>query len=323
VTDANVLLGRLNPKALLGGEMPIYRDLAEEALAPVAARLGLSNDRTAAGVIQIVVSAMVRAVRVISVEKGEDPRDFALVAFGGAGALHASAVAGQLGITRVLIPTAPGLLCSMGALLASPTMEYCRTRMLGADEAAEITRILAGLEGQAREWLAHEGVPEEFRRLRYSVDMRYVGQNHELRVPLPAGRISRNELDQASLDFHAEHAKQFGYSSPDHSVQVISCRVVATAVGARMDALPLDARGDKVVPRDARPVYFETGANWLETPVYWRGDLSCGATIEGPAIIEQFDSTTVMYPDDVAAIDQYGNILIAVGSASEEAQQHA
>ena len=320
VTDANILLGRLNQKALLGGEMPIYRDLAAKAVEAIARRLGLPNERTAAGILQIVVSAMVRAVRVISVEKGEDPRDFALMAFGGAGALHATAVARQLGIKTVFIPMAPGLLCSMGALLAAPTMEYSRTKVLSAAHTAEIHRTFAELKAQAVLWLAHERVPAEARQLRYSVDMRYVGQNHELTVALPAEKITRKAMDQAVEGFHQEHKKQFGYSSPEDPVQVVSCRVVATGVATQMQSSPQPLREGQAVPRDKRSVYFETGGDWVDCPVYWRGDLFAGAAIQGPAIVEQLDATTVLYPDDAARVDAYGNILITVGREPAEAK---
>lgn len=323
VTDANVLLGRLSPKALLGGEMPIYRALAEKAVGSIAGRLGLPKERAAAGVLQIVVSAMVRAVRVISVEKGEDPRDFALMAFGGAGALHAGAVAKQLGIKTILVPPAPGLLCSMGALLAAPTMEYSRTRVRIAADAAEIRRTFRELEAQARQWLARERVPRDARQLRRSVDMRYVGQNHELTVPLPAQRIGPRGLAQAIAGFHQGHKKQFGYSSPEDVVEVVTCRVVATRAATRVKASPQPLREGKLTPRETRSVYFETGPGWVDCPVYWRGDLFAGAALDGPAVIEQLDATTVLYPDDAAKVDRYGNILIAVGLEPQEVKSHA
>jgi N-methylhydantoinase A len=221
-------------------------------------------------------------------------------------------VAKQLGIRTVFIPTAPGLLCSMGALLAAPTMEYTRTKVLGVDQAAELGRTFAELKAQARQWLVHERVPAAVRQLRCSVDMRYVGQNHELTVPLAAERISPKSLAQAGASFHQEHNKQFGYSSPEDSVQVVSCRVVATGVATRMESTPQAVREGQAVPREWRPVYFETAADWTDCPVYWRGDLFPGAVIQGPAIIEQFDATTVIYPDDVAKVDACGNILITV-----------
>ena len=316
VTDANILLGRLNQEALLGGEMPIYRDLADKAVESIAKRLDLPKERTAAGILQIAVSAMVRAVRVISVEKGEDPRDFALMAFGGAGGLHASAVARQLGIKTVLVPLAPGLLCSMGALLAVPTMEYSRTRVLNVDETATINRTFSELKAQARQWLVHDRVPAKARKLKCSIDLRYLGQNHELTVPLPDQRISRKSLAEAAASFHQEHKKQFGYASPDDAVQVVTCRVVATGVATRISVKPQASRKGKIAPRERRPVYFETKSAWVDCPVYWRDDLAPGAVIRGPAIVEQLDSTTVMYPRDLAKVDAYGNMLIKVGLAS-------
>jgi N-methylhydantoinase A len=318
VTDANILLGRLSPKGLLGGAMPVYPERAEKAVDVIAKRLKLTRERTASGILQIVTSAMVRAVRVISVEKGEDPRDFALMAFGGAGALHASAVARQLGMTRVFIPTAPGLLCSMGALLAAPTMEYTRTKVLGTDQAAEIGRIFDDLKAQARQWLAHEHVTGKARRLQYSVDMRYVGQNHELTVSLPEERITAKALAEAAAAFHREHDKQFGYCSPDDAVQVVSCRVVATGVATRITTVPPAAGQGQAVPRSRRPVYFETDAVWVDCPIYWRDDLSPGETLQGPAIVEQLDATTVMYPGDVGQVDAFGNIMVTVGREPAE-----
>jgi N-methylhydantoinase A len=320
VTDANVLLGRLNPKALLGGEMPIYRDLADKAVESIASDLGLSKERTAAGILQIVVSAMVRAVRVISVEKGEDPRDFALTAFGGAGALHASAVARQLGIKRVLIPSAPGLLCSLGALLAAPTMEYSRTKVLHVSQAAEVAKTFSELKAQARQWLVHERVAKESRKLKYSVDMRYVGQNHELTVPLADDRISAKALAGAVARFHQEHKKQFGYESPADAVQIVSCRVVATGVATRLATVAQTVTANTPTPRETRPVYFETGARWVDCPVYWRPDVAAGAVVRGPAIVEQLDATTVLYPDDVGQVDAYGNMVITVGLEPAEAR---
>jgi N-methylhydantoinase A len=279
VTDANVLLGRLNQEALLDGAMPIYRTLADKAVAPLAKTLKLSEERTAAGVLQVIVSAMVRAVRVISVEKGEDPRDFALMAFGGAGPLHATAVAKQLGMRTVCVPQAPGLLCSMGALLAVPTMEYSRTKVIGAGE--------------------------------------------ELTVFLDTDRVSRSELLQAVTRFHQEHAKQFGYSSPEDDVQVVTCRVVATGVAAELESPLLAARPGKPVARETRPVYFEITGKWLDCPVFRREELGSGATLEGPAIVEQLDATTLLYPDDAAIVDEYGNILITVAVEQAEADDNA
>jgi N-methylhydantoinase A len=266
---------------------------------------------------------MVRAVRVISVEKGEDPRDFSLMAFGGAGALHASQVAKQLGIRTVCIPPAPGLLCSMGALMAVPTMEYSRSRVLASSRWADVRDIFSVLKAEANQWLVHEGVEAAARCLRCSVDMRYVGQNYELTIPLDGEQIGPDELARAVDDFHTEHGKEFGYASPADAVQVVTCRVVATAAGSRLESPPIPPQHTPPSPRAVRSTYFETTGAWLECPVYWRDDLGAGATFQGPTIIEQLDATTVLYPDDAAVIDDSGNILITVGQASEEVRSHA
>jgi N-methylhydantoinase A len=143
--------------------------------------------------------------------------------------------------------------------------------------------------------------------------MRYVGQNHELTVPLATGRINAGALAQAAASFHGEHRKQFGYASPDDAVQVVSCRVVAMGTSTRFEPRPQAPGGAAAVARETRPVYFETTDGWVDCPVYWRGDLSPGAALPGPAIVEQIDATTVLYPDDAATMDAHGNILITVG----------
>jgi N-methylhydantoinase A len=315
VTDANVVLGRLNQEALLGGAMPIRKELAADSIRTLADRLNMTLEQAAAGVIRIVVSNMVRAVRVISVEKGEDPRDFALMAFGGAGPLHATAVAKQLGIRQVIVPPAPGLLCALGALLAVPRMEYSKTRVFPVTEDyGGLAEVFQGLAGQARAWLKQESVPREAWRLEYSVDMRYVGQNHELTLPLPEGRIDRETVLGTVEGFHQEHNKQFGYSSPGNPVQIVTCRVVARGVETQLHPTwrPVE-EGPIAAPRALRPVYFESTGEWVQCPVYLRDDLVPGAVVKGPAIIEQTDSTTVLYHDDSTTMDGYGTLIVDVG----------
>jgi N-methylhydantoinase A len=150
--------------------------------------------------------------------------------------------------------------------------------------------------------------------------MRYVGQNHELTVNLPAERITRKTLEQAAESFHAEHKKQFGYSSPEDPVQIVSCRVVARGVATQLESSLLPERTDHPVARENRQVYFENDEKRMDCPVYWRGDLFPGAVIQGPAIVEQLDATTVLYPEDSGRVDANGNILITVGQEPAEAQ---
>ncbi|MDP2857006.1 MAG: hydantoinase/oxoprolinase family protein, partial [Bacillota bacterium] len=261
----------------------------------------------------VVVSNMVRAVRVISVERGEDPRDFALLAFGGAGPLHASAVARQLGIRHTIIPAAPGLLCAAGALLAEPRMEFSKTRVLdiGEDPAAlgeEFERLCA--LGSA--WLDREGIEPEKRSLHRSAEMRYVGQNHELAVALPGGPIDASTLKALRDGFHDEHHKHFGYSSPAEPVQVITCRVAA--IGSVLDLPLLRPAPTTGAPSltGHRRVYFDTVDAWLDCPVHARDALAPQTQINGPAVVEQTDSTTVLWPGDQALVDHCGNIVVQV-----------
>jgi N-methylhydantoinase A len=321
VTDANVILGRLNQQALLGGEMPVYRDLAARSMQPLADSLRMPLEQVAAGVVRIVVSNMVRAVRVISVEKGEDPRNFALMAFGGAGPLHAVDVARQLEIRKVVIPPAPGLLCALGALVAVPTMEYSRSKLLSVPgDVGVVCEVLAELEVQARKWLIAESIPRGTWQLHHSVDMRYQGQNHELTVSLPGGGLDDSTLVELADSFHREHERQFSYCSPDVAVQIVSCRVVAAGAATEFSIRPETSSCRVVSPVDTRDVFFDGPEGWRRCSVYWRPDLHRGGIIEGPAIIEQLDSTTVLSPGDTAEVDSFGNIVITVGLSPGEVQ---
>jgi N-methylhydantoinase A len=256
---------------------------------------------------------MVRAVRVISVEQGEDPRDFTLMAFGGAGPLHASAIARQMDIRRLLIPAAPGLLCAVGALLSEPRIECARTRLMTLDgHQAPVDGELADLEAQANGWMEAEGLAPERRMLSYSVDMRYLGQNHELTVALP-GRLEDNAAHQAMIErFHALHRKHYGYASPGHPIQLVTCRVVGSG---RIEPMLVPRKvlgGGTPVATSTRPVYFETIGTWETCPVYWRDHLGARFTLTGPAVIEQVDSTVVLYPGDRAGVDELGHMIVEV-----------
>ena len=187
VTDANVILGRLNPEYLLGGRMKIDKSLAESALKHLGERLGLGLMETAQGVIRIVTANMVKAIRAISIERGYDPKEFSLLAFGGAGPLHAVGVARELEISKVIVPPNPGILCAMGLIVADARNDYVKTSLMDMDTAdiEKINQIFEQLEKEARQWLAQEGFDPSAQRLSRSVDMRYVGQNFELPVEVP------------------------------------------------------------------------------------------------------------------------------------------
>jgi N-methylhydantoinase A len=312
VTDANVVLGRLSATQLLDGRMPVRRDLAEQAIAGLAAQLGASVIETARGIVSVVQTNMLGAIRVVSVRKGYDPRGYTLVAFGGAGPLHAAALARDLGIVRVLIPPAPGILCALGLLVAPLRLDLVRTRVALLDTlaATELAQGFEDLEQQASIWLDKEGVAPDQRRLARAFDMRYVGQNFELTVE--AGDGSLREA------FLREHERVYGYAAPDEPVQIVALRL--TAFGDHelppSPALPAAASDD---PKEARvgerAVYFEEVRDWLRTPVYRRERLRAGHRLPGPAIVEQMDSTTVILGGQEARVDERANLVIQVGSA--------
>ena len=319
VTDANVVLGRLSSTQLLDGRMAVRRELAEQAIAGLAAQLGASPVETARGIVSVVQTNMLGAIRVVSVRKGYDPRGYTLVAFGGAGPLHAAALARDLGIRQVLIPPAPGILCALGLLVAPLRLDLVRTRvaLLDVIAGAELAQGFEDLEQQAAAWLDHEGVPPARRRLARAFDMRYVGQNFELTVAPPAGT---SPFDAPALRgaFLREHERIYGYAAPDEPVQVVALRL--TAFGDRelppMPALPVAPTTDPGEARTGeRAVYFEEARGFQATPIYRRERLRAGHRLDGPAVIEQMDSTTVILGGQEACVDERANLVITTGRA--------
>lgn len=316
VSDANLVLGRLSGGGLLGGSMALDVDAARAVLAPVADRLGFTVERTAHGIISIVVSNMVRAIRGISVERGLDPRRFTLLAFGGAGPLHATDVARSLGIREILVPLAPGILCAQGLIVSDLKETFVRTarvRLEGVGQVDEIGKHLARLAGQARDWFAAEGVADTDQRLETSLDMRYVGQNFELQVVLPAAGTGLGDVTSLRRAFAEAHELNYGYSSPDDPVEVVNVRL--TALGRLRRAAEERAAGSRNAPKPIgrRDVYFDAGAA-VPTAIHQRSRLAPGQVIEGPAVIDQLDATTVIFPGDVARVDDALNLLIEIRS---------
>ncbi|MCB1969602.1 MAG: hydantoinase/oxoprolinase family protein [Geminicoccaceae bacterium] len=314
VTDANVALGVLNPTHLLGGRMEIDRGLAVDAIAKLGDRLGLGAMETAQGIISIVTANMAKAIRVISVQRGYDPRDFTLMAFGGAGPIHASRLARELELPRIIVPPHPGILCAIGLLLTDLQTNYARTRLapLEASSLPLIEEIFADLSAQAHEWLEHEGMAEDARKLRLSVDMRYAGQNYELDVPFPQGPVSEETLDILKQGFEAAHERLYGYIAPEEPVQLVTFRIEATGIVEKAQirrhertATPLlDARIGQ------RGVWMPETRGEVECPLYDRTKLGPGHVIDGPAIVEQMDSTTLLLPGQRAVVDPYLNLVI-------------
>ncbi|MDQ2715989.1 MAG: hydantoinase/oxoprolinase family protein [Chloroflexota bacterium] len=308
VTDANVVLGRLLPDKFLGGSMQLDRARACKAVESIAERLGTTTEEAAMGIIRVVNANMEAAMRVISVERGSDPRDFALVAFGGAGPLHACELAAALRIPRVLVPAVPGVLSALGMLVADILRDYVRTLMLPAEQAQqEVVAVLAHLEEQGRHDLLSEGLAAEKVQIEHYLDLRYAGQSYELAIPF-AGSI-----EQAIADFHVAHQRRFGYNDPNERVQVVNVRVKARGLADK----PVLERREMVKDASATPlcrqaVYFAgaDGAVCYEAPIYERSTLVPGVVLAGPAVIIQYDTTTVLPPGWCALVDSAGNLII-------------
>lgn len=310
ITDANLLLGRLSPRGLLGGQMELDYDAARRVYEPVAERLGFTPERAAHGVLAIVVSNMVRAIRAVSIERGHDARRFTLMPFGGAGPLHATDVARALGIREILVPPAPGILCAQGLVVSDLKEDFVRThRMLLAHEQRHAMQARVDeLLSEAAQWFAAERVAAVDRGLELKLDMRYVGQNFELAVAL--GDTHLPPLDELRQMFFQAHEMSYGYFNAYDPIEIVNFRLTARGRLPR----PSEHVGELVeqaaptVP-DSRSVWFGHDAS-IETRVYDRGQLLPGKVLHGPCVIEQLDATTLLYPGDTLAVDSSLNLLI-------------
>ncbi len=320
VTDANLVLGRLSPRGLLDGRMALDRELARTALAPAAERLGFSVERTAHGMLGIVVANMVRAIRTISVERGHDPRAFTLMPFGGAGPLHARDVAAALGISEVLVPPAPGIVCAQGLVVSDLKEDFVASQRIPVQTANDpaVQELVGGLLDRATAWFAVEEIPPDRRTLELGYDMRYIGQNFELAVPVAAPTMAADHLPAACALkdlFFAAHDRAYGYHNPDDPVEVVNIRLTARGHLQREPTTPAAPPSPAPpAPFESRVVYFTDFETPLDTPVYERTDLLPGHVIDGPAVVEQLDATTPLWPGDRATVDAVGSIVIEVGT---------
>ena len=316
VTDANLVVGRLGAETALGGNMKLDRDAASAALdAEVAKPLSLSTRQAATGVLRVANANMERGIRVVSVQRGHDPRDFALVPFGGAGPLHAADVAESLGIPTVLVPPAPGILCAMGILMSDLRHDLVATNLmaLAAVEEAQVWAALEPLRVQGETLLDADGVPTDARRVETFVDVRYIGQSFELSLPIAEGA----GLEALAEAFHSAHAHKFGHADRDAPVEIVNLRVLAVGETPPL-VLPEIEAGEQTVAADAlvtqRDVFFEVDQSWHKTPVYRREHLRVGNEIAGPAVIDEVSSTTLLRPGDHSRVDELGNIIITIAT---------
>ncbi len=312
VTDANVVLGHL-PPSLLGGEMQLDTEAARSAVQTVADAMGLDSvEQAAEGILAIVNENMAGALRLVSVQRGHDPRDFALVAYGGAGPLHANALAKLMGSFPVIVPPAPGLLCAIGDLVADFRDEFAQTyiRLLADASGAEVAEILDGLGARATDWLDGEGISADARRVAYSADMRYHRQGYEIPVALEPDEIRSDGLSDLEERFNGLHEQLYGFRMPGTACEIVNLRAVGYGAVPKPE-LPVGEAGSAVASGavvDEHDVVFD--GERLPTKIYDRAKLEPGATLEGPAIVTEFDSTTVVLPGFVAAVDVNFNILI-------------
>src|SRR3984957_9333643 len=313
VTDANLLLGLLNPRHLLGGRMNVHHDLARAAIERLAAALGLDAMATADGILSVVTANMARAIRVISVQRGYDPRDYTLMAFGGAGPLHAARLAKELDIGRILVPRNPGILCAMGLLLTDLRADFAITRLRALDDAVlpDIRTAFHALDARARDWFDRETIAAADRRIARTVDMRYAGQNYELSVPLPEGDIGADSLTALADGFAAVHRRMYGFAPDDEPVQLVTFRVEATGVVPKASFTPMPVTGGDPVHAliESRPVWHQA-RGFAASPVYDRERLRAGDHFTGPAIVEQMDATTFVPAGMTARVDAWLNLLL-------------
>ncbi len=310
LTDANMVLGRLGAGGLVGGTLPL--DLARARAAVmrrISEPLGLSLERAASGIIRVALANMTRAVRAVSTERGHDLAGFTLVAYGGAGPLHAGAIARELRLARVLVPREPGTLCARGILVSDIALDFVRTEIAPAtpDTWPGIEARLAGMRAEGEGWLESESVDETRRAHEMALDARYLGQNHEVRVPWSP---ESGDLAAFLARFHETHRRVHGHALEGRLVEIVNCRL--RAVG-RIDAQAGEeapAAGELPPATAHREVYFDAEAGWCRTPVYDRDRIPAGAVLDGPVIVEEMSSTTLVLPGQRATVDAQGNIGI-------------
>ncbi len=314
MTDANVVLQTLDPHFLLGGRMAVRQDLARAAIATLANKLGLDVMATAQGIIAVVTANMAKAIRVISVQRGHDPRDYTLIAFGGAGPLHAARLARELDIARILVPRSPGILCAMGLLLTDLRADFAATRLLSLDAAAAapIEQAFAGLAKRAEAWFAEEHIIPELRRSIRTVDMRYAGQNYELPVAMPDGPVTEASLAALADGFAAAHRRMYGFVAEEDVVQLVTFRIEAAGMvpKAELKAQPDAGPDASAAIIGAREVWLPEAGGFVSCPIYDREKLASGNCFEGPAIVEQMDATTVVLPGMTARVEPYMNLIL-------------
>lgn len=314
VTDANIVLGKLNQQKILGGRMDVDLELAKKAIREsISQKSTLDLKQAAAGIISVVNSNMTRAIRVVSVERGYDAREFTLMAFGGAGPLHACEVARDMGITTVLLPPSPGTLCSLGLLMADTKFDISRSNVMLAEKENldRVQEIFDTLTKEGNELLDKEDVAEKDRSFTYLIECRYERQNYEIGIEVK-GCFDEAAMEEMVEKFHEEHNRSYGYFNRAMKLQMVNYRVSAIGdiIKPDLKAEPVDEHAKAPKPVAVRDVLFDQEEDYIKINIYNRDDFCPGCRIAGPAIIEQMDSTSVIPPGWNAYTDGYYNILV-------------
>lgn len=311
VTDANLVLGRL-PLDLAGGGLQLDRDASAQAIERHVARpLGISIEEAAIGILDLVNESMAGAIRVLTVERGIDPRDFALIAFGGAGPLQGAPIACLLDVPHIVVPKTPGVLSTLGLIASDIRNDFARSCVTNDPFTDEVATRFEELDKQACSWLDQENVPEDHRTIQWYADLRYENQLFELSVPVERGRFEPGDRQRMVDAFHAEHLRLYTHNSPTAAVELVTQR--ATAIGAlgSQEEPSSEHNGEvEYVSQGTRSVYFAEISGYVDCPVYDRSRLSSGVELIGPSVIDQMDTTTIILPGQSGYVDPFGNIII-------------
>jgi N-methylhydantoinase A len=322
VTDADLILGRINAERFLNGAMRLDRAAAERAVeAKIAGPLRLSVPEAALGVVQIADAAMSLAVRAVSINKGVDPRQSAIIAFGGAGPLHAVAIAREIFIPKVVVPKFPGTFSALGMLMAPWRQDFVRTRygLLGKLDARQVEAVFADLTDAGRKQVDRDGMAPASVDFNFLADLRYVGQEHTISIPVRDPRMLGGHDEELRRLFDTEHHQRYGQAAPDERLEVVNIRLVVTA--GRADSLAQQWLSEQWVAEApvadvSRDVIFADASRPVRARVVWRPSLAAGARIDGPAVIEEPNATTLIHPGDVAVVSDAGHLVIDVALAS-------
>jgi N-methylhydantoinase A len=316
VTDASLLLGYIHPESFAGG-IQIDKQAAEHVIAErIGAPLGLDAADAALGIHRIVNSRMAQTLRLVTIERGEDPRDFVLVAIGGAGPVHAGRLAAELGIPKVVIPRMPGVSSARGLLHAPIEHEFSRTfrQLASSADLEQLRDVLGGLDDVCAGLMRRDGIADDASTKAHFAEMRYQGQSHELEVPLESP-LRPDSLPAVVGSFHEFHQRMYSYAKVDEEVEFVVLRAVHSSPAPALIVSPVETASLDAAPVRQRRACFDSSAGFVTTPVFRRAELPVGKEILGPAIVEQEDTTCVIFPAHRAVVDAVGNLIVHIPSS--------